>query len=181
MRHASAAGAVVGPPSPNDPVTRAYVGLGGNLGDVGAAFRVAIAALAALPGTAVVAVSRFYRSPPWGRSDQPAFVNAAVALDTSLDAATLLQALHTIERAAGRERSLDAARWGPRVLDLDLLLFGDLDIDAPGLRVPHPYLRQRAFVLVPLLDVAPGLVFADGTALRAAVDAIPGDAIEALP
>ena len=157
------------------------MGLGGNLGDVPAAFRVAIGLLAALPETRVTAVSRFYRSPPWGRLDQPAFVNAAAALETGLEAVGLLEALQSIEHAAGRRRDLDAGRWGPRVLDLDLLLFGDAEIDLPGLRVPHPYMRQRAFVLVPLLDVAPGLAFADGESLRSAVEAIGSDGIEALP
>ncbi|HST45434.1 MAG TPA: 2-amino-4-hydroxy-6-hydroxymethyldihydropteridine diphosphokinase [Luteimonas sp.] len=160
---------------------RAYVGLGANLGDAAAAFRAAVAAIDALPGTDLVAVSRVYRSAPWGRTDQPAFLNAAVALETTLAAGDLLRSLHAIERAAGRDRSLDPTRWGPRVLDLDLLLFGDLAIDTPGLQVPHPYLRQRAFALVPLFDVAPDLVFADGTPLRAAVEAIASDGIEAVP
>lgn len=138
--------------------TAAYIGLGGNLGEVAATLREAIAALDALPQTTVAACSRFYRTPAWGIADQPPFLNAVVKVSTALDAQALLRALLDIERAAGRVRSDDPdKRWGPRALDLDLLVFGEARIDRPGLHVPHPHLHERAFVLVPLAEIAPDL------------------------
>jgi 2-amino-4-hydroxy-6-hydroxymethyldihydropteridine diphosphokinase len=109
-----------------------------------------------LPRTQLVQRSRLYRSAPWGRADQPEFVNAAVALQTELSPRELLEALLAIERAAGRAR--DETRWGPRVLDLDILVYGDRQIDEPGLHVPHPHLHERAFVLLPLAEIAPDLM-----------------------
>jgi len=107
-------------------------------------------------GSGTVRSARLYRSAPWGRADQPEFVNAVVALQTELTPRELLEALLKIERAAGRAR--DATRWGPRVLDLDILMFGDRLIDEPGLHVPHPHLHERAFVLLPLAEIAPDLI-----------------------
>jgi len=133
-----------------------YVGLGSNLADPRAQVERALRALAALPHTRLVQRSRLYRSVPWGRADQAEFVNAVVALQTELTPRELLEALLAIERAAGRAR--DATRWGPRVLDLDILVFGDRLIDEPGLHVPHPHLRERAFVLLPLAEMAPDLI-----------------------
>lgn len=141
--------AVVGPGAP--PV-HACIGLGANLGDPAAALRAAFEALARLPATRLLAASRLYRTPAWGRTDQPDYVNAAALLDTALDPQGLLAALLDIERRAGRVR--DGLRWGPRTLDLDLLLYGDRVIDLPGLRVPHPHLHVRAFALVPLAEIA---------------------------
>ncbi|MBJ6978192.1 2-amino-4-hydroxy-6-hydroxymethyldihydropteridine diphosphokinase [Luteimonas sp. MC1895] len=136
---------------------RACIGLGGNIGDVAAALRTALAALDALPGTRLLAASRFYRTAAWGVEAQPDFINAAALVDTALAPRDLLDALLGIERAHGRERAGDGSRWGPRTLDLDLLLYGDAVIDAPGLVVPHPQLHRRAFVLVPLAEVASDL------------------------
>ncbi|GHD65475.1 2-amino-4-hydroxy-6-hydroxymethyldihydropteridine diphosphokinase [Luteimonas padinae] len=133
---------------------RACIGLGGNIGDVSAALRAALDALDALPGTRLVRASRFYRTPAWGVEAQPDFTNAVAVLDTTLPARALLDALLDIERAHGRERAADGSRWGPRTLDLDLLLYGEAVIDEPGLVVPHPQLHARAFVLVPLAEVA---------------------------
>lgn len=134
----------------------AAIGLGANLGDPAATLRSAFDALAALPATALVAASPLYRSAAWGREDQPAFVNAVARLRTALAPDALLEALLRIETAHGRVRADDPAlRWGPRLLDLDLLLYGDACIDTPRLRVPHPHLHQRAFALRPLLDVWP--------------------------
>ena len=133
-----------------------YVGLGSNLADPRAQVERASRALAGLPKTRLVQRSRLYRSAPWGRADQPEFVNAVVALQTELTPRELLEALLKIERAAGRAR--DATRWGPRVLDLDILVFGDRMIDEPGLHVPHPHLHERAFVLLPLAEIAPDLI-----------------------
>lgn len=134
----------------NAPV-RACVGLGGNVGDAAATVQAAFEALDTLPDTHVVARSRRYRTPAWGIEAQPDFVNAAALLDTTLPPRALLEGLLAIERAFGRERR---ERWGPRTLDLDLLLYGDQQIDAPGLHVPHPRLHERAFVLRPLADIA---------------------------
>lgn len=133
-------------------MTTAYVGLGSNLGDSRQQVLDAFVALDGLPHTRLLQRSRLYRTPPWGRLDQPAYVNAAAALETTLEPAVLLDALLGIERAAGRVR---AERWGPRTLDLDLLLYGDDVIDVAGLTVPHPHLSERAFVLLPLADIAP--------------------------
>jgi len=136
----------------NAPV-RACIGLGGNVGDAAARVRAAFAALEALPDTHLLARSRLYRTPAWGIEAQPDFVNAAALLDTTLEAPALLEGLLGIERAFGRERR---ERWGPRTLDLDLLLYGEQVVDVPGLHVPHPHLHERAFVLRPLADIAPG-------------------------
>ena len=133
----------------------AYVGLGSNLDDPRQQVERAFAALAGLPCTALVARSRCYRTPPWGVLAQPAFVNAAATLDTALAPEALLDALLAIERAAGRVRAGD--RWGPRVLDLDLLHMDGVVCDEPRLSLPHPRLRERAFALVPLAEIAPAL------------------------
>jgi 2-amino-4-hydroxy-6-hydroxymethyldihydropteridine diphosphokinase len=130
-------------------VTCAYIGVGANLGDREATIR---AALAALPG--VVAVSELRETEPVGLVDQPQFLNGAVALETELSARELLETLLGIERDLGRERR---ERWGPRTIDLDLLLYGDETIDEAGLTVPHPRLHERRFALEPLLDLDPEL------------------------
>lgn len=132
----------------------AFVGLGANLGDPPAAIERAIVALDALPGTRVSARSRLYRTPAWGLADQPDFINAVARVSTRLVPQALLEALLGVERQAGRTRG-DGPQWGPRVLDLDLLLYGDAELDLPGLRVPHPRLHERAFALVPLAEIAP--------------------------
>ena len=136
--------------------TLAWVGLGSNLADPVAQVRAGLDALAALPSTGVLAQSRLYRTAPWGRTDQPAFVNAVARLSTALAPLDLLDALLGIERRHGRERSSDL-RWGPRTLDLDLLLYGDRRIVDARLTIPHPRLRERAFVLVPLAELDPEL------------------------
>lgn len=133
--------------------TVAAIGLGGNLGDVAATLHEALHALDALPGTRLARASRLYRTPAWGNTAQPDFVNAAALLETQLDVRDLLDALLDIERRFGRERE-HGERWGPRTLDLDLLLYGDAVIDEPGLRVPHPHLHERAFALLPLAEIA---------------------------
>jgi len=133
---------------------QACIGRGATRGDAAAAVRAAFPALAALPGTRLLARSRLYRTPAWGRTDQPDFINAAAVLETTLPAPELLAGLLEIERRAGRVRGGEDSRWGPRMLDLDLLLYGDQELDLPGLEVPHPYLHQRAFVLVPLAEIA---------------------------
>ncbi|NUO77615.1 MAG: 2-amino-4-hydroxy-6-hydroxymethyldihydropteridine diphosphokinase [Lysobacter sp.] len=134
----------------------AFVGLGSNLGDSAALLRAAFDALAALPETRLVRASALYRTPAWGVTAQPDFVNAVAMLDTRLPPHALLTAMLAIEREAGRDRRDDGSdRWGPRTLDLDLLLYGQRSLDEPGLRLPHPHLHERAFALLPLLEIAP--------------------------
>jgi len=129
----------------------AYVGLGSNLDTPQRQVRSALTDLERLPETRLLRQSRLFRTAPWGKLDQPSFVNAAAELSTRLSARALLDALLTIEREHGRHR--DGTRWGPRELDLDLLLYGDERIDAPHLHVPHPQIAERAFVLLPLADI----------------------------
>jgi 2-amino-4-hydroxy-6-hydroxymethyldihydropteridine diphosphokinase len=161
--------------------TIAYVGLGGNVGEVAGTLRDAFHALDALPRTRLLRASRLYRTPAWGRHDQPDFVNAAAKLETGLAARVLLDALLDLERGFGRDRGRDAGRWGPRTLDLDLLLFDDAAIDEAGLRVPHPHLHERGFVLVPLFEIAPDADIPGHGTVRAAHAAVAKDGIEALP
>jgi 2-amino-4-hydroxy-6-hydroxymethyldihydropteridine diphosphokinase len=136
-------------------VTRAFVGIGANLGDPVAQVRAAIAALAALPHTRLVAASSLYRTAPVGYTAQGDFVNAAALLETALAPRALLEHLHAIEAGAGRERRFKDA---PRTLDLDLLLYGGETIDEPGLALPHPRLHERAFALAPLVELDPDCV-----------------------
>lgn len=134
---------------------RAYVGLGSNIGTPLAQLDAAFAALASLPDTALLRRSRVFRTPPWGVTEQPDFFNAVAELETGLDATALLAHLRRIEADAGRER---LERWGPRSLDLDLLIHGDTQSDTAELELPHPRMHTRAFVLVPLAELAPDLV-----------------------
>lgn len=136
----------------------AYVALGSNLGDRDAHLQFAVLALADLDGVEPTMCSPVYETDPMGPANQPAYLNAVVALETSRTPAALLEAMLDIEERAGRFRQLDTPRWSSRSLDLDLLLFGDRSLDEPNLKIPHPGLAERAFVLVPLADLAPGLV-----------------------
>ena len=138
------------------PVT-AFVGLGANLGDAAATVRAALQALDVLPQTRLQAASRLYRTPAWGMEAQPDFINAVARVSTTLEPVALLEELLALERRHGRARDREQ-RWGPRTLDLDLLLYGEQALDVPGLQLPHPHLHQRAFVLVPLLELDPQLV-----------------------
>jgi 2-amino-4-hydroxy-6-hydroxymethyldihydropteridine diphosphokinase len=133
-------------------VTVAYVGLGSNLEDPRAQVRRALDELAAIPATQLTARSHLYKTPPLGPADQPDYINAVAALDTGLAPLDLLAALHGIEVQHGRRR--DGTRWGPRNLDLDLLLYGDVTLETPELTLPHPGLTERAFVLYPLYEIA---------------------------
>ena len=135
---------------------RAFVGMGANVGDVETTLVEACWALDGLPQTSIRNQSPWFRSPPWGRTDQPEFTNGVVELQTRLAPNELLQRLLEIEERFGRVRRPDE-RWGPRTLDLDLLLYGEDSIDEPGLKVPHPSLHERAFVLLPLSRIAPAL------------------------
>ncbi|MFT7486565.1 MAG: 2-amino-4-hydroxy-6-hydroxymethyldihydropteridine diphosphokinase [Candidatus Paceibacteria bacterium] len=148
------------------PLTRAYVALGSNLGDSLWTLRGALTQLAALPGVSLVAQSSFHSSEPaGGPADQPDYWNSVVALDTQLDAESLLGALHGIEEHFGRDRSQEV-RWGPRTLDLDLLLFGDECSNTERLELPHPRLAERRFVLEPLAELAPELRLSNGRMVK---------------
>lgn len=158
------------------PQVTAYVAIGANLGDAQLAVRQAMDALDRLPLSRVASRSSLYLTSPMardaaGRADGPEYINAVVALMTALPALQLLNHLQALEQAAGRERSYPDA---PRTLDLDLLLYGDAHIDSARLSVPHPRMAQRAFVLVPLAEIAPGLVSA------AQIEAVAGQAIKCL-
>lgn len=133
---------------------RAFVGIGSNLGEREALVRQALDEIAKLPDTTLVRASSLYDTEPVGEIEQPRFLNAAVMLDTELTARQLLWNLQRIEALLGRVRT---QRWGPRTMDLDLLLYGDLVIDEPELHLPHPELARRAFVLVPLVELDPSL------------------------
>jgi len=137
-------------------VTRAYVGLGANLGDRESTLRAAVDALAAENGIEVIGVSTLRDTDPVGVGDQPRYLNGAAALETTLTARGLLEVLLAVEQRFGRVRA--PGEHGPRTLDLDLLLYGDGELDEPGLTVPHPRLHERMFALEPLAELAPGLV-----------------------
>lgn len=126
--------------------------LGGNLGDVGAALARAVALLDALPRVRILAVSAVYRTPAWGNTDQPDFLNIVALGETTLAPHALLSATQAIEGELGRVRG---ERWGPRVIDIDLILVGDESCDDPRLTLPHPFAHERGFVLVPWLDADP--------------------------
>jgi 2-amino-4-hydroxy-6-hydroxymethyldihydropteridine diphosphokinase len=135
-----------------------YVGLGSNLADPRVQIERALGALGDLPKSQMLSHSRLYRTSPWGYVEQPEFINAAAKLETQLTPREMMQALLSIEQAFGRERS---KVWGPRVLDLDLLMHDRQIINEPGLHLPHPRLHERAFVLLPLADIAPDLDIPD--------------------
>lgn len=135
----------------------AYVALGSNVGDRHAHIQAALDAITRLPGTRLLAVSPIIQTDPVGPVAQGPFLNAAAAVSTTLPPRKLLAHFQEIERTRGRDRSSER-RWGPRTLDLDLLVFGDLVIDEPGLTIPHPRLHERRFVLEPLATIAPELV-----------------------
>lgn len=158
---------------------RAYIGLGSNLAEPEQQLRDAIAALAGIANTELMAVSSFYASDPLGPSDQPRYVNAVAALDTGLAPLQLLDALQAIELAQGRQRK--AERWGPRTLDLDILLFGNRLLSEPRLTVPHYHMHARPFVLYPLAELVPtGFRFPDGRTLDELIAACPFTGLERL-
>ena len=136
-------------------MTRAYVGLGANLGPKDVTILRAVELLGAAEGIEVLELSQLRETEPWGVTDQPTFLNGAVALETTLSPRELLDVLLRVERELGRVR--DGERWGPRTIDLDLLVYGDESVDEPGLSVPHPRLHERRFALEPLADLEPEL------------------------
>ncbi|WP_312455160.1 2-amino-4-hydroxy-6-hydroxymethyldihydropteridine diphosphokinase [Pseudescherichia sp.] len=144
-------------------MTRVYIALGSNLASPLTQVNAAIEALGTIPDSRIVAVSSFYRTPPLGPQDQPDYLNAAVALETTLAPEALLDHTQRIELERGRVRK--AERWGPRTLDLDIMLFGDETIATPRLTVPHYDMKNRGFMLWPLFEIAPALRFPDGETL----------------
>ena len=148
-------------------MSRAYVGLGSNIGDRLENLRSGVMALTVTEDAVVVGKSGVYDSEPVGLTDQPDFLNAVVAVETTLDPYQLLGLLNSIEHQHGRQR---ITRWGPRVLDMDILLFGDVEQDDPRLWIPHPRLTERRFVLEPLLEVAPDVRLPDGTPVKKVLD-----------
>jgi 2-amino-4-hydroxy-6-hydroxymethyldihydropteridine diphosphokinase len=140
-------------------MTEALIALGGNLGDVRETLARAIAKLCESGDVRLLARSSDYLTPPWGVEDQPSFVNLCVAVDTVLAAQALLARAQAVERAFGRDRAREQ-RWGPRPLDIDILTYDDVVLNEPELALPHPRLFERAFVLVPLAEIAPDLLIA---------------------
>ena len=157
----------------------ALIALGGNVGDVRATFPKAISNILGMAQATLLARSSDYRTPPWGEEAQEPFINACVEVETGLDPHALLFTLHKIEKRFGRDRAKEQ-RWGPRTLDLDLLAYDDAVIKQPDLTLPHPRLFERAFVLVPLAEIAPDRVIA-GRSVASALAQLSTEGIELLP
>jgi len=155
------------------------IALGGNVGDVRQTFRKAIANILGMTQAALLARSSDYATPPWGDAQQARFINACVEIETGLDPHALLFTLHRIEAKFGRDRAREQ-RWGPRPLDLDLIAYDDVSLQKPELTLPHPRLFERAFVLVPLVEIAPDRLIA-GRSIAAALARLPTRGIERLP
>lgn len=143
-------------------MTSVLIALGGNVGDVRGTFRKAISNICGMTQAVLIARSSDYTTPPWGVEQQDAFINAAIEIETALDPHALLFTLHKIEKRFGRDRAHET-RWGPRTLDLDLLAYGDEALETPDLTLPHPRMFERAFVLVPLAEIAPDRVIGGRT------------------
>ena len=163
---------------PIDLVETAFVGLGSNLDDPVSQVRRALIAIGSLPDTTLVVSSRLYRNPPMGPAEQPDFVNAVAKLRTGLTAQALLHNLQEIEGHQGRTKS--ATRWGPRCIDLDILLFGSVRMSGASLTIPHPGLHQRSFVLHPLYEIAPDLIVPGRGPLRDLLALVTNDGLEQL-
>ncbi len=157
----------------------ALIALGGNVGDVRATFPKAISNILGMAQATLLARSSDYRTPPWGEEAQDPFINACVEIETSLDPHALLFTLHKIEKRFGRDRTKEQ-HWGPRTLDLDLLAYDDAVINQPDLTLPHPRLFERAFVLVPLAEIAPNRTIA-GRSFASALAQLSTEGIERLP
>jgi 2-amino-4-hydroxy-6-hydroxymethyldihydropteridine diphosphokinase len=157
---------------------RVYIGLGSNLAEPLQQLRAALSAIARIPQSSLQAQSSFYVSDPLGPADQPRYVNAVAAMDTALEPWQLLDALQRIEQEQGRVRK--AERWGPRTLDLDILLFGERLLDDERLTVPHYHMHARPFVLYPLAELAPELQLPDGRSLSSLLKDCPFSGLERL-
>nr|WP_321446842.1 2-amino-4-hydroxy-6-hydroxymethyldihydropteridine diphosphokinase [uncultured Cohaesibacter sp.] len=134
------------------PETEVYISLGGNIGDPAITIEDALSTLSSQKGVRVMSRSPYYITPPWGKTDQAEFINACALIKTTLPARELLAVCLAVEKSMGRVRG---DHWGPRIIDIDLLTYGDHVIDEDNLKIPHPYINERAFVLVPLRDLAP--------------------------
>jgi 2-amino-4-hydroxy-6-hydroxymethyldihydropteridine diphosphokinase len=157
----------------------ALLGLGGNVGDVRATLGAAIAQFADGKDVTLTARSSDYATAPWGVTDQPPFINCAIAVETTLSPQALLARALEVERRLGRDRALER-RWGPRRIDIDLLAYDDIALDEPGLTLPHPRLFERAFVLVPLAEIVPERPIG-GVRIREALARIDASGVEPLP
>ena len=160
-------------------MAEALLALGGNVGDVRHTLDRAIAMLCELGDIKLTARSSDYKTPPWGVVDQPPFVNLCIAVETALAPQDLLARTQAVERALGRDRAQEH-RWGPRPLDIDILAYDDLSLDSPSLTLPHPRMFERAFVLVPLAEIAPGRMIS-GIRIRDALARVDPAGIEKLP
>jgi 2-amino-4-hydroxy-6-hydroxymethyldihydropteridine diphosphokinase len=160
-------------------MARALIALGGNVGEVRKTFQKAIANICGVAQAALLARSSDYLTPPWGDERQAAFINACIEIETSLDPHALLFALQKIEAKFGRDRA-EERRWGPRTLDLDLIAYDDVTMQKAELTLPHPRLFERAFVLVPLAEIAPERVIA-GRTITSALAQLSTEGIERLP
>ena len=155
------------------------IALGGNVGDVRTTFRKAIANICGMAQAALIARSSDYITPPWGDEQQDRFINACIEIETDLDPHALLFTMHKIEKKFGRDRA-NERHWGPRTLDLDMIAYDDVHLDKPELTLPHPRLFERAFVLVPLTEIAPDRLIA-GQTPRQALSRLTVEGIERLP
>jgi 2-amino-4-hydroxy-6-hydroxymethyldihydropteridine diphosphokinase len=160
-------------------MAQVLLALGGNLGQVRAAFDRALAMLGDGGEVRVTAQSSDYATPPWGVTSQPEFVNRCVAVETTLAPLALLHRAQAVERALGRDRAHEQ-RWGPRPIDIDILAYDDVTIDSPELTLPHPRMFERAFVLVPLTEIAPARMIA-GRRVADALAALDASGIRRLP
>ncbi|MEH2509614.1 2-amino-4-hydroxy-6-hydroxymethyldihydropteridine diphosphokinase [Nitrobacteraceae bacterium AZCC 1564] len=155
------------------------IALGGNVGDVRSTFRKAIANICGMAQATLIARSSDYSTPPWGDEQQDRFINACIEIETDLDPHALLFTMHKIEKKFGRDRA-NERHWGPRTLDLDMIAYDDVRLDRPELTLPHPRLFERAFVLVPLTEIAPDRLIA-GRTPRQALSRLEVEGIERLP
>ncbi len=155
------------------------IALGGNVGDVRTTFDRAITDICGMAQADLLARSSDYLTPPWGEENQPPFINGCIRIATALDPHALLYTLHKIEKKHGRDRARES-RWGPRTLDLDILVYDDAQIHDRDLTIPHQHLFERAFVLIPLMDIAPDRAIG-GQTPRTALQSLSGDGVTRLP
>ena len=160
-------------------MAEAFLALGGNVGDVRTTLDRAQDMLVDSVDTRLIAASSHYRTPPWGKEDQPEFVNMCLLIETALSPRALLERMQAAERALGRDRTTEV-RWGPRTIDIDLLAYDDLQLDEKELTLPHPRMFERAFVLVPLAEIAGERVIG-GTRVRDALEKLDTSKIKLLP
>lgn len=152
----------------------AFLGLGSNLGDRAGNIKEALRRLSEIPGIKVEKVSSLYETEPMGLLEQPNFINAVAKIKTNLSPTDLLAAVLKIEHGIGRVRTV---RWGPRIIDIDILMYNNVSINTPELIIPHPRMQERAFVMIPLYEIAPDLRLQDGRGIREAVESLRGQTV----